>query len=130
MPRNLLTKNPYNGFNLLALYLDTLTNSFKGSLYATFNFISKAGGKLRKGSKGVTIEFFTMVFKHKENGKIYTADQVQNLTLAASDDLIKHRYYKNYVVFNSNQIGNLEELDLHVTTDEPGKLKFYRTGQL
>ncbi|OWK96985.1 ArdC-like ssDNA-binding domain-containing protein [Kaistella haifensis] len=50
----------------LTLYIDTLTNGFTSSLYATFNSISKAGGKLKKGSKGVVIEFFSFVYKHRE----------------------------------------------------------------
>ena len=62
-PKNLFSQNTYKGFNLLTLYIDTLTNGFTSSLYATFNSISKAGGKLKKGSKGVVIEFFSFVYK-------------------------------------------------------------------
>ncbi|HAP96478.1 ArdC family protein [Epilithonimonas hominis] len=65
-PKNLFSQNTYKGFNLLTLYIDTLTNGFTSSLYATFNSISKAGGKLKKGSKGVVIEFFSFVYKHRE----------------------------------------------------------------
>ncbi|MBP0611922.1 DUF1738 domain-containing protein [Chryseobacterium sp. cx-311] len=123
-PRNLFTQNEYKGFNLLALYIDTLTNGFTSSFYATFNSISKAGGKLRKGAKGVIIEFFTFVYKHKETSKVYSIEQVKKMSPADLEDLLKVPVIRNYVVFNSTQIENLEELNLNIATDEPEELDF------
>lgn len=123
-PRNLFTQNAYKGFNLLALYIDTLTHGFTSSLYATFNSISKAGGRLRKGSKGVVIEFFTFVYKHKETSKIYSLEQVKQMAPADLEYLLKVPVVRNYVVFNSNQIENLEELNLDIAIDEPEELDF------
>lgn len=123
-PRNLFTQNEYKGFNLLALYIDTLTSGFTSSLYATFNSISKAGGKLRKGSKGVVIEFFTFVYKHKETSKIYSLEQVRMMSPDDLKNLLKVPVIRNYVVFNSNQIENLEELNLNIETEEPAELDF------
>lgn len=123
-PRNLFTQNAYKGFNLLALYIDTLTHGFTNSLYATFNSISKAGGQLRKGSKGVVIEFFTFVYKHKETSKIYSLEQVKKMAPADLEYLQKMPVVRNYVVFNSDQIENLDELNLDITIDEPEELDF------
>ncbi|UTG66799.1 DUF1738 domain-containing protein (plasmid) [Elizabethkingia anophelis] len=36
----------------MALILDSMARGFKSSRYASFNSISKAGGKLIKGAKG------------------------------------------------------------------------------
>lgn len=123
-PRNLFSQNEYKGFNLLALYIDTLINSFTSSLYATFNSISKAGGKLKKGSKGVVIEYFNFVYRHKETNKIYSNEQVRNMTAEEQEQLNKTPIIKNYVVFNSNQIENIDELDLNIILDEPEELEF------
>lgn len=123
-PRNLFSQNEYKGFNLLALYIDTLINSFTSSLYATFNSISKAGGKLRKGSKSVVIEFFSFVYKHKETSKIYTLEQIKKMASADLEYLLKVPVVRNYVVFNSHQIENLEELNLDIAIDKPEELDF------
>ncbi|WP_027375661.1 zincin-like metallopeptidase domain-containing protein [Kaistella palustris] len=123
-PRNLFSQNAYKGFNLLALYIDTLTNGFTSSLYATFNAISKAGGRLKKGSKGVVIEFFTFVYKDQETSKIYSLEQVKKMVPADLENLVKIPVVRNYVVFNSNQIENLEELNLSIAIDEPEELDF------
>jgi len=123
-PRNLFSQNAYKGFNLLALYIDTLTNGFTSSLYATFNSISKAGGKLKKGSKGVVIEFFSYIFKDEESKKTYTSEQVKMMSAAEVERLVKMPVIRNYVVFNSNQIENIEELDLDIISEEPEEIEF------
>ena len=123
-PKNLFSQNTYKGFNLLTLYIDTLTNGFTSSLYATFNSISKAGGKLKKGSKGVVIEFFSFVYKHRETLKSYTLEQIKNMSSAELQQINKYPVIKNYVVFNSNQIENLEELNLNIDLNECEELEF------
>lgn len=123
-PQNLFTKKAYQGFNLLALYIDTLFNGYTSSFYATFNSISKAGGKLKKGSKGTVIEFFSLIYKHSETGKKYTLEEIQYLSEAERTQIIKISCIKNYVVFNSNQIENFEEMNLDIEVEEPDELNF------
>ena len=123
-PKNLFSKNSYKGFNLFALYIDTLTNGFTSSLYATFNSIAKAGGLLKKGSKGVVIEFFSYVYKHKATGKNYSLEQIQNMSPKQLEDISKFPVIKNYFVFNACQIENLEDLDLNIDFDEVEELEF------
>ena len=123
-PKNLFSQNTYKGFNLLTLYIDTLTNGFTSSLYATFNSISKAGGKLKKGAKGVVIEFFSFVYMHRETLKTYTLEQVKNMSSAELQQINKYPVIKNYVVFNSDQIENLEDLNLNIDLDEAQDLEF------
>lgn len=123
-PKNLFTAKQYQGFNILSLYLDTLCNGYTSSLYATFNSISKAGGKLRKGSKGALIEFFSFVYKDKNSNKKYTYEQYRELTAAQQQEILKLPCIRQYVVFNSNLIENIEELNLTVETHEPEELDF------
>lgn len=124
IPRNLFTKKAYQGFNLLSLHIDTLFNQFTSSYYATFNSISKAGGRLKKGSKGTVIEFFSFTYKHKITEKYYTFEQIQNLSAAQLMEIAKIPCIKNYVVFNSNLIENIEELNLDIEINEPEELEF------
>ncbi|MRM84288.1 zincin-like metallopeptidase domain-containing protein [Riemerella anatipestifer] len=113
-PTNLFTGKNYKGFNILALYLDTLINDFSSSKYATFNSISKAGGKLKKGAKGCIIEFFNVSFRDKETNKIVPNEKVKNLSKEDLDKLKHIVTVKNYTVFNSHWIENIEEINLSV----------------
>ena len=79
-PTNLFTEKKYNGFNVIALYLDTIIKQFKSSKYATFNTISKAGGRLKKGAKGCVIEFFSFIYKDKETKKTIPFEIVKLMT--------------------------------------------------
>lgn len=122
-PINLFTQNRYNGFNIMALFLDTMVNNCKTSRYATFNSISKAGGRLKKGSKGCVIEFFSFIFKHKETGKTIPETEVKKMTQDEINKLNKIPCLKNYVVFNSEFIENLEELNLSIIDEEPQEIE-------
>lgn len=126
VPKNLFTKKEYQGFNTVALYIDTLINKFQTSYYATFNSISKAGGKLRKGAKGTIIEFFSYIFKHKENGKIFSYEQVSEMSSAERENIVKIACLRNYTVFNSEFIENIEDVNINIEDlqDEIHELDF------
>lgn len=117
-PSNLFTGKHYKGFNILALFFDTMANGFSTAKYATFNSIAKAGGKLKKGAKGCVIEFFSFIYKDKETKKTYTIEQVMNMTPEQSKRIEKLPCIKNYVVFNSEFIENIQELNLNIDIDE------------
>lgn len=118
-PTNLFTKKQYNGFNVMALYLDTMIRNFKSCKYATFNSISKAGGRLKKGSKGCVIEFFSFIYKDKDTGKNIPVEQIRVMTLDQLKNINKISCVKNYVVFNSEQIENIDDLNLNIDIEEP-----------
>lgn len=118
-PTNLFTQKRYNGFNVMALFLDTMINNCKTSRYATFNSISKAGGRLKKGSKGCVIEFFSFIFKNKETGKNISESDVKKMNSEELKNIIKIPCVKNYVVFNSEFIENLDEINLSIFDEEP-----------
>lgn len=117
-PSNLFTGSHYKGFNILALFIDTIANGFCTAKYATFNSISKAGGKLRKGAKGCVIEFFSFIYKHKETKKTYTIEQVLNMDPEQTKDIEKIPRIKTYTVFNSQFIENIQDLNLNFDQDD------------
>lgn len=123
-PRNLFTQKAYKGFNLLALYIDTLFNGHTSSFYATFNSISKAGGRLKRGSKGAVVDFFSIVYKNIQTGKTYKHEELQFLTADQLKEISKLPCIKSYVVFNADQIENLSELNLNIVTEEPEEFQF------
>ncbi|MDV4099096.1 hypothetical protein CMT22_17880 [Elizabethkingia anophelis] len=117
-PSNLFTKKRYKGINILSLFLDTMINKFTSSKYASFNAISKAGGRLKKGAKGCIIEFFSFIYKDKRNGKILTIETIKTLSPAELENIEKIACLRNYIVFNSEFIENLDEINLDITIEE------------
>lgn len=79
---NWFTGRPYNGINQMLL-------GWSGE-WATFNQISNAGGKVKKGEKAQMVVFFNMFEKEKENGEV---DKIPVL--------------KNYSVFEISQCEGL-----------------------
>lgn len=118
-PSNLFTGKNYKGFNIVALFLDTIANGFTSARYATFSSIAKAGGKLQKGAKGCVIEFFSYVYKDKETGKNYTTEQVREMPAEQQKQIDKIPCLKTYTVFNSQFIENLTDLNLDIIDDLP-----------
>lgn len=114
-PSNLFTRTRYQGYNILALYLDTMVKKFSSARYATFNSITKAGGRLKKGSKGCLIEFFTYIFKDKESGKTVKNEVAAKMSKEEKKKIVKIPCVKNYVVFNSEQIENLDEINVSLS---------------
>lgn len=123
-PSNLFTGTRYQGYNILALYLDTMIKKFSSARYATFNSIVKAGGRLKKGSRGCLIEFFTYIFKVKETGKTIKNEVVAKMNNEEKKKVVKIPCVKNYVVFNSEQIENLEEIKIsfEIKNDEKSEI--------
>lgn len=113
-PSNLFSGNRYQGYNILALYLDTIIKKFSSAKYATFNSIVKAGGRLKKGSKGCLIEFFTYIFKDKESGKTVKKEAVEIMSEEEKKKIVKVPCVRNYIVFNSEQIENLQEIKMSI----------------
>ena len=68
-PSNLFTGHHYKGFNVLALFFDTMANGFSTSKYATFNSISKAGESLKRVQKDVLLNFLVLFISIKKPKK-------------------------------------------------------------
>ncbi|CCN41402.1 DNA primase TraC [Vibrio nigripulchritudo FTn2] len=91
IPSNASTGKPYNGMNIMLLWMSAGLNRFSSSRWLTFKQAVAMGGKVRKGEKGTRIFFYSVV-KKKE----------------AVDDNDTYAMLKNYVVFNADQVDGIE----------------------
>jgi len=65
-PRNLVSKRPYHGINLLLLTL----NEFESPYYVTFHQAKQLGGSIKKGEHGTPVVFWKLletIDKHTDN---------------------------------------------------------------
>lgn len=58
MPMNGLSKRPYNGINVVLLWLAAEKNSYTTNVWLTYKQAKQLGGSVRKGEKGHTVVFF------------------------------------------------------------------------
>ena len=56
-PRNLISKRPYHGINLLLLTL----NEFESPYYVTFHQAKQLGGSIKKGEHGTPVVFWKLL---------------------------------------------------------------------
>ena len=111
-PSNAVSKKKYRGINIISIILfDMLPRHRTIFKYATFKQISARNGKLKKGAKGVPIEYFTVSIKHIETQKNISAEIYENLTEAEKKKYIKYVGKKFYFVFNIGEIENLDEIN-------------------
>ncbi|QEE49634.1 DUF1738 domain-containing protein [Flavobacterium alkalisoli] len=66
IPFNFVSKNRYRGINVILLTeLEPMANPF----FLTFKQIEDLGGRLRKGSKGFPVVYFTLLYKYVDADK-------------------------------------------------------------
>jgi antirestriction protein ArdC len=58
MPKNAVTKAPYNGINALICWCVTEKNRYPSTLFATFRQWQSVGAQVRAGEKGTPIVFY------------------------------------------------------------------------
>ncbi len=91
-PRNVVTKNPYRGVNILALWSTSRLRGYTSPYWATYLQWSAQGAQVRKGEKASAVVFFKRDTDERENeseGHIATR---QRLVVRASS------------VFNADQV--------------------------
>ncbi len=88
LPRNLATKKPYNGINILLLAM----SGFQSPWWLSFKQVKTLGGTVRAGEKGTPIVFWSFV--EKENSE--------------TKKIEKFCFAKYYTVFNSEQCEGIE----------------------
>ena len=118
-PRNLLKALQgkdqfYNGINNLKLTFTANRFGFKDSRWATFKQAQEAGDKIKKGAKGVHIEFWQyakpIMEVNPKTGKkeqVYVIDEETGKKVPAYAEL-EHPIVKSYVVFNAEQMEGIE----------------------
>jgi len=93
-PVNVLTNKPYQGINVLALWVAAQSRGFASGIWATYRQWKTLGAQVRKGEKGSTIVFYK---------KLEGAPQDE----AQPDDKPETRLVaRASVVFNAAQVDN------------------------
>ncbi|MFZ3575881.1 ArdC family protein [Tenacibaculum finnmarkense] len=130
IPINFVSKNAYRGVNPWLLkddFLDVMDNPY----FMTFKQIKEKKGKLKKGSKGKPIVYFTLLYKFdnpktkKEFGtydKEYMIKYIKNFGYSKSDfdDVVNSiPILKYYNVFNGSDI---EEIDFKLDELKLGRV--------
>lgn len=83
-------REPYKGSNILLLWTSQLLNGFTSNQWFTFNQAIQLGGKVKKGSKGSKILYFSTVKKIEE---VESVEMEKTIPFA-----------KIYTVFNLDQV--------------------------
>lgn len=94
MPENALTKKPYNGINIVSLWVSAEVKGFEAPVWATYRQWSELGAQVRKGEKSSLVVFY----KEYE-----TEPDPDN-----SDDDGKRRVARASYVFNASQVDGYE----------------------
>lgn len=66
IPHNFVSKKPYRGINSMMLYMPFLEPPMKNPFFLTFNQIETLKGKLKKGSVGLPVVYFTQLYKYEQ----------------------------------------------------------------
>ena len=114
MPFNGASKRRYRGINSLYLSTVAYTKGYKEPRWFTFKQAEDLGGHVKRGEKGVKVEYweFTYTVKEDKDGnplpkeEWYEADR-------------KFPFWKTFIVFNAEQCENIPELELPKRDWEP-----------
>lgn len=107
--RSAVTGKPYRGGNALRLYLYGLAmkDEFKGETrWATFKQAEERDWKIKKGSKGIHLEFWKPV----------TEEEIRKKNPTMTDEEVREKWLKtpptcnSFVVFNCSQMENVPPL--------------------
>jgi antirestriction protein ArdC len=90
LPRNALTKNAYNGINILQLWATGFVCGYEHQLWASYRQWSQLGGQVRQGERGTAVAFY----------KSYEVEPKAD----DPDDDGNRRVLKTSTVFNIHQV--------------------------
>lgn len=90
MPVNALTEKPYNGINIVSLWVSAELNAYSAPVWATYRQWSELGAQVRKGEKSSLVVFY----------KEYETEPDP----ANDDDDGKRRVARASSVFNASQV--------------------------
>lgn len=104
LPRNLVTKKPYRGFNFWYL----LSFGFDKPYFLTFNQAKELGGTVKKGSKSILVVFWKLFDVQQKDGstdkvpmlryyRVFHIDQVEGIPEKKIPDLTAHDHDFNAI---------------------------------
>jgi antirestriction protein ArdC len=103
LPGNAVTKRPYNGINIVALWVAAETRGFSSPLWATYKQWKEIGAQVIEGSKGEPVVFY----------KTFQAEPDDE-----HDDGVR-RTARSFTVFNASQVSSYQENADEDDTDLP-----------
>lgn len=88
-PINHVSKQPYNGVNILSCWVSQMVNNYSSQRWATYRQWAQLGGQVIKGAKGTPIIFYKQVDKTTDDGSyllarsshVFNLDQVEGIDL-------------------------------------------------
>lgn len=102
IPKNALTTKPYNGSNILSLWIDADDKKFEHQVWATYKQWEEIGAQVRKGEKG------SLIVKYGEWVPKDRREQDQGAKPDDDEDNGKRLYAKPAWVFNVGQVDGYE----------------------
>lgn len=86
-PINHVSKQPYNGVNILSCWVSQMVNNYSSQRWATYRQWAQLGGQVIKGAKGTPIIFYKQVDKTTDDGSyllarsshVFNLDQVEGI---------------------------------------------------
>ena len=104
-PRNAVSEKSYQGLNFFWLEFVQSINGYEDPRWCTFKQATDAGWKIKKGSKGVHVEFWSLY--DTEVGKKVSYADAKVIGNGMTDEEFKERFKpisNTYTVFNAEQI--------------------------
>ncbi|MDE8277657.1 zincin-like metallopeptidase domain-containing protein [Erysipelothrix rhusiopathiae] len=111
LPMNAVTGKPYNGSNSYNLMFSGLSQGFTDPRWCTFKQAKEKGWSVKKGSKSTKVFYVSLI--DRRTNKPVTSKNYSGLTKEESELLKENTIpvFKNYSVFNAEQINDIPELD-------------------
>lgn len=120
--QNAVSAKPYRGINAFLLSMVAAAFGYEDPRWCTFNQAKKKGWSIKKGAKGVPVEFWSAInIRTKEVMDFREAAQKIRDGEAEQGDF---RYYnRNFHVFNAAQIQGMPELKRVTPTADIGLIR-------
>ena len=115
--RNVLSKRPYRGINVLLLNLAMIERGFPTPLWLTYREAKRLGGYVRKGEVGTTVVFWKVleVPKRDKTGKEVLDPET------GEPETVQVPFLRHYTVFNTSQCEGERIRELERALLEAGK---------
>jgi antirestriction protein ArdC len=99
LPKNILTGNPYRGWNVFFLNFITLHHHYATPYFLTFHQAQQRGGRIKKGEKGYPVIYWAAIENKAERNKVHEEEQQDEQPLWPSVPLMP----RLHTVFNIDQ---------------------------
>lgn len=101
-PINVASKKPYNGVNIVSLWVSAQANEFPSNVWGTYRQWQQSGAQVRKGEKSSLVVFYKTIEFESENAGSPESEVHERMFARAS------------WVFNASQVEGFETVDQEV----------------